>query len=197
MKYIGNVLTTEPFDSKELYHIVDSPEKLIDGIPTLIIGWDNAKSLYPDASIIEWEISDNVFWTYGKYEKRDKYEANIKRFQTYAFKNFVESLIYVFYDVLSEPLERFESFLSFISSDSKKIAYITGDMLYLYPCSGKKVIGLSLRDCDYLDVNLKKRLFSAIYNNKNISLLKSGESIPKEIRFQLKGMSYILPYIYS
>ena len=197
MKYIGNVLTTEPFDSKELYHIVDSPERLIDGIPTLIIGWDNAKSLYPDASIIEWEISDNVFWTYGKYEKRDKYEANIKRFQTYAFKNFVESLIYVFYDVLSEPLERFESFLSFISSDSKKIVYITGDMLYLYPCSGKKVIGLSLRDCDYLDVNLKKRLFSAIYNNKNISLLKSGESIPKEIRFQLKGMSYILPYIYS
>jgi hypothetical protein len=197
MKYIANILTEEPFEGAELYNVVRDAENLIPGIPTLIVGWDKTKELYPDSSIIEWEASDNVYWTYGKYERRDKYEANVKKFQDLAFKKFIEGLDYVFYDVFLSQEDKFNSFLTSLESNTKKTIYITGDMLYIYYDGTDKVVGLSLRDCDYLDETLKKKIFSAIYNSKTINLLKNNDEISKEIRFKARGRAYILPYLYS
>ena len=197
MKYIANILTDEPFDEGELYNVVRDKKKLIPDIPTLIIGWERTKAEYPDASIIERKVSDNVYWTYGKYERRDKYEVNIKKFQDLSFKKFVESLEYVFYDVLLTPPERFESFLASLASDNQKTIYVTGDMMYLYYNGTNKVVGLSLRDCDYLNDFTKKRIFSSVYNSNSVNLLKNNDEISKEIRYKAKGRAYILPYLYS
>lgn len=197
MKYIANILTDEPFNEGELYNVVRDKEKLIPGIPTLIIGWERTKAEYPDASIIEWKVADNVYWTYGKYERRDKYEVNVKKFQDLSFKKFVESLEYVFYDVLLTPPERFESFLASLGSDNQKTIYVTGDMMYLYYNGTNKVVGLSLRDCDYLNEFTKKRIFSSVYNSNTVNLLKNNDEISKEIRYKAKGRAYILPYLYS
>lgn len=197
MKYIANILTDEPFGDGELYNIVRDSAELVHGIPTLIVGWVKTKQEYPNASIIEWEIADNVYWTYGKYEKRDKYEANVKKFQDLAFKKFIESLEYVFYDVLLTESTKFSSFITSLSSGTRKTVYVTGDMMYIYYDGTDKVVGLSLRDCDYLDENLKKAIFSSIYNSKSVNLLKNNEEISREIRFKAKGRAYILPYLYS
>ena len=197
MKYIANILTDEPFNEGELYNVVRDKGKLIPDIPTLIIGWERTKTEYPDASIIEWKVADNVYWTYGKYERRDKYEVNIKKFQDLSFKKFVESLEYVFYDVLLTPPERFESFLASLGSDNQKTIYVTGDMMYLYYNGTNKVVGLSLRDCDYLNEFTKKRIFSSVYNSNTVNLLKNNDEISKEIRYKAKGRAYILPYLYS
>lgn len=197
MKYIANILTDEPFNEGELYNVVRGKEELVPDIPTLIIGWERTKAEYPDASIIEWKVADNVYWTYGKYERRDKYEVNIKKFQDLSFKKFVESLEYVFYDVLLTPPERFESFLTSLGSDNKKTIYVTGDMMYLYYNGTNKVVGLSLRDCDYLNEFTKKRIFSSVYNSNTVNLLKNNDEISKEIRYKAKGRAYILPYLYS
>lgn len=197
MKYIANILTDEPFNESELYNVVRDSNDLIPGIPTLIVGWERTKSEYPDASIIEWKVTDNVYWTYGKYERRDKYEANIKKFQDLAFKKFVDSLDYVFYDILLSTTERLDSFLTSLVSEPTKTVYVIGDMMYIYYGGTNKVVGLSLRDCDYIEDTLKKRIFSAIYNSKTINLLKSNDEISREVRFKVKGRSYILPYLYS
>ena len=197
MKYIANILTDEPFNEGELYNVVRGKEELVPDIPTLIIGWERTKTEYPDASIIEWKVADNVYWTYGKYERRDKYEVNVKKFQDLSFKKFVESLEYVFYDVLLTPPERFESFLASLGSDNQKTIYVTGDMMYLYYNGTNKVVGLSLRDCDYLNEFTKKRIFSSVYNSNTVNLLKNNDEISKEIRFKAKGRAYILPYLYS
>ena len=197
MKYIANILTDEPFNEGELYNVVRGKEERVPDIPTLIIGWERTKTEYPDASIIEWKVADNVYWTYGKYERRDKYEVNVKKFQDLSFKKFVESLEYAFYDVLLTPPERFESFLASLGSDNQKTIYVTGDMMYLYYNGTNKVVGLSLRDCDYLNEFTKKRIFSSVYNSNTVNLLKNNDEISKEIRFKAKGRAYILPYLYS
>lgn len=197
MKYIANILTTEPFEAGELYNIVHEPGSLVPGIPTLIVGWEKTKELYPEASIIEWNVTDNVFWTYGKYEKRDRYEINVKKFQDLAFKKFVESLKYVFYDVMLDGEDRFTKFIELLLSNAQKTVYITGDMMYIYIDYTKKIVGVSLRDCDYLGETYKKRIFSAMYNNPSVILLKNNDAISKEIRFKTRGMAYILPYLYS
>ncbi len=197
MKYIANILTDEPFSESELYNVVRDASDLVKNIPTLIIGWDKTKELYPDASIIEFKIADNVYWTYGKYEKRDKYEVNVKKFQDLAFKKFIDSLTYLFYDVISEGSERFDRFIGMLQSNTQKTVYTTGDMLYIYLDYTTKVLGISLRDCDYIDETYKKRIFSALYNNTSVKILKNNAEISKEVRFKTRGITYILPYLYS
>ena len=197
MKYIANILTDEQFNEAELYNVVRDSNDLIPGIPTLIVGWEKTKSEYPDTSIIEDKVSDNVYWTYGKYERRDKYETNIKKFQDLAFKKFVDSLDYVFYDILLSTEERLDSFLTSLVSGPTKTVYVIGDMMYIYYGGTNKVVGLSLRDCDYIEDTLKKRIFSVIYNSKTINLLKSNDEISREVRLKAKGRAYILPYLYS
>ena len=197
MKYIANILTDEPFNEGELYNVVRDKNELVPDIPTLIIGWEKTKNEYPDASIIEWEVADNVYWTYGKYERRDKYEVNVKKFQDLSFKKFVESLKYVFYDVILDGEDRFTKFIELLLSNVQKTVYITGDMMYIYIDYTKKVVGVSLRDCDYLGETYKKRIFSTMYNNPSVTLLKNNDVISKEIRFKTRGRAYILPYLYS
>lgn len=197
MKYIANILTDEQFNDAELYNVVRDSNDLIPGIPTLIVGWERTKSEYPDASIIEDKVSDNVYWTYGKYERRDKYETNIKKFQDLSFKKFVDSLDYVFYDVLLSTAEKLDSFLVSLLSEPTKTVYVIRDMMYIYYSGTNKVVGLSLRDCDYIEDTLKKRIFSAIYNSKTVNLLKNNDEISHEVRLKAKGRAYILPYLYS
>lgn len=197
MKYIANILTDEPFSEAELYNVVRDSDSIISDIPTLIIGWDKTKELYPDASIIEWKIAENVYWTYGKYEKRDKYEVNVKKFQDLAFKKYVDSIKYVFYDVMLEGENRFAKFIELLASKVQKTIYTAGDMMYIYIDNAKKVVGVSLRDCDYTDETYKKRIFSAMYNNPSVTFLKNNDAISKEVRFKTRGMVYILPYLCS
>ena len=122
---------------------------------------------------------------------------NVKKFQDLSFKKFVESLKYVFYDVMLEGEDRFIKFIELLLSNVQKTVYITGDMMYIYIDYTKKVVGVSLRDCDYLGETYKKRIFSAMYNNPSVILLKNNDAISKEIRFKTRGKAYILPYLYS
>ena len=198
MKYIANILTDEPFSGNELYNVVAEENGLIPGMPTLIIGWDRVKEMYPDASIIEWNVTGDVYWTYGKYDRRDKYEACVKKFGEIAFKRFSENLSYVFYDVMCEGNERFDSFINLLKGDKKKTIYASNDMLYVYIEGTRSVFGLSLRDCDYIGPDLKKRIFSAIYDNNSVTILKNNEQpITRDVKYKLSGMLYAIAYIYS
>ena len=199
MKYIGNILTDDRLESMELFNVTPEREALIDGIPTLIIGWERTKKEYPDASIIEWKVSDNVYWTYGKYEKRDKYEENLKKFNDIAISNLIESVLYVFYDILFYPEEKFESFLNLMKDGSKKTVYVSSNMMYVFmeKISPLTVIGLSIRDCDYLGLGNKKKLFSVLYSSENVNILKNGDEISREMRYKLKNRSYLTPYLLS
>lgn len=197
MKHIANILTDEPFEPWELYNIVKLPEELEENIPTLIISWEKTKELYPETSIIEWKITDNVYWTYGKYEKRDRYEENIKKFQDLCVKKVLESITYKFYDVLTNSEARFSAFLNLLKLDNPKTIYVSGDMMYIYIENNPKIIGLSLRDCDYINPSYKKQLFSVVYSSKSIDILKNNENISRETRFKMKGRTYMTPYLFS
>lgn len=197
MRYIANILTDESFSEGELYNVVRDSDSLVPGIPTLIVGWERTKEMYPDALIIEWKVADNVYWTYGKYDRRDKYETNVRKFNDLAFKKFIESVGYVFYDVLTTDSARFSLFIASIQDETPKTVYVSSDMLYIYYKGKDKVVGMSLRDCDYIDESYKKRIFSAIYGNKAVNLLKNNDTISKEVRFKVRGRAYILPYLYS
>ena len=199
MRFIANILTDDLFDgdSSELYNITSERSSLVPGIPTLIIGWERTKKEYPDASIIEFEVADNVYWTYGKYERRDKYEDNLKKFYNLSIKKFINSIEYKFYDIILTGRDRFNGFIASLRDENEKTAYASDDMLYIYYNGKNFVIGLSLRDCDYLDESFKKQIFSAVYSSDNVHLIKNNDDIPRGIRYKIKDRAYLLPYIFS
>lgn len=195
LRQIANILTDETFSGEAYYNVTSERSLLIEGIPTLIIGWERVKKEFPEASIIEWHIVDNVYWTYGKYERREKYEENLTKFEKLIFKQLMESIIYTYFDVILEGDRRFSKFVSFLEDPREKVAYVSRDMLYVYPEGTKHVYGISLRDCDYLDDGYKKRVFSAIYGKENIRLVKNNEEDIRKLRYKIKNSAYILAYL--
>ena len=174
MRYIANILTEEPYpNSTEFLNVTSDKNELLPDIPTLVIGWDTTKREYPEASIIEWVIDKNTYWTFGKYERRDRFEQSIKKFNEIVFKNIIKSITYKFYDVIFYGDNRFKSFISSLTTGTNKTVYVLNNMMYIYFDGDDKIIGISLRDCDFVDSDYKKTIFSEIYKNEKIKLLKN------------------------
>ena len=71
---IGNIVTIDNIKVDENFNVVDSFDKIIEGIPTLVIGIDNATQSYGDLNYIDRKINDLNYWTFSKKEKRGLFE---------------------------------------------------------------------------------------------------------------------------
>lgn len=195
MRYIANILTDKNFKEKGLYNIVSSKKELIDGIPTLVIGWEFTKKLYNNANILDWEISRDVFWTYGNREKRNRYDENINKFKDLALLRFIKSVKYEYKNILLLTEEEKNEIIEIISGDGVNV-YIHNDMLYVLK-DNKNVIGLSLRDIDYIGKDRKKILSKVFRNEKNHIISLTDSELSYDIKNTLYKYSYVVPYLFD
>lgn len=195
MKFIANILTDKPFVNNELYNVVDEKDKLIDGIPTLVIGWGYTKKMYPEASILNWSIDRNVYWTYGKREKRNRYEENIEKFRQLAITRFIKSVKYKYYSLLTISDDEKGYLISLFCKPNGSVVYINYNMVYVLD-ENNNVIGFSLRDIDYLGKDRKKML-SLIFRNKNNVIIDIKDTLSWETKSSLNNCSYVIPYLYG
>lgn len=196
MRFIANILTDKPFTNSELYNVVSKKENLIDNIPTLVIGWEYTKKNFPEASILNWEINENFYWTYGKREKRNKYEENIEKFRQIALTKFVKSVKYTFLSLITISEDEKEYILRLVSKEDGSFIYMNYDMIYIFDSDNNVVIGFSLRDIDYIGKN-RKGILSKIYRNTKNVLIEVKESLSWETKNALRNYSYVIPYLYS
>ena len=196
MKYIANILTDKPFIDNELYNVVDSKDKLIGDIPTLVVGWDYTKMLYGNASILDWSIDRNTYWTYGKREKRNRYDENIVNFRKLAMTKFIKSVKYKYYSIITISDEEKKYILGLLSKDEGSNIYLANDMVYVLDNANNVVIGFSLKDIDYVGKD-RKKIFSRIYKNKNNVLIDVKDSLSYDAKSALNGYSYVIPYLYG
>lgn len=196
MKYIANILTDKTFIDNELYNVVNSKDKLIGGIPTLIIGWEYTKKLYKDASILDWSIDRDTYWTYGKREKRNRYDENIVNFRKLAMSRFIKSVKYKFFSLITISDEEKEYIIKLISKVDGTNIYLNNDMVYVLDIENKLVIGFSLKDIDYIGKD-RKKILSKIYRNKNNVLIDIKDDLSYDAKMALNGYSYVIPYLYS
>lgn len=194
MKYIANILTETKFEDNGFYNVVKSKDDIVEGIPTLIIGWGFAHTLYPEAKILEWEIKDNIYWTFGKRERRSQMEKDILKFKKVAMNKLIKSVKYKFFNVLTEEKGDKVTFFNSIKEPSEKHIYIANDLMYIYYDGTKEVIGVSLRDIEYGGGD-KKKFFSVIYQNPYIKVIKDKEDISFEMKYSLKNNLYVIPYL--
>jgi hypothetical protein len=196
MKYIANILTDKKFTDSELYNVVNSKDKLIGDIPTLIIGWGYTKKMYPEANILDWKINDNIFWTYGKREKRNKYEENVEKFKKASINKFIKSVKYQYYNLLTISEEEKKYIISLLCRDCKTYIYINCDMVYIFDDENNIVIGFSLRDIDYINSS-RKKMFNIILRNKNNNIIDIKDTLSYDMKISLNECKYVIPYLYS
>jgi hypothetical protein len=194
MKYIANILTDKQFSDNELYNVVSERDKLISGIPTLVIGWGYTKKMYPEANILNWKIDEDTFWTYGKRERRSKYDDNLIEFKKMSFMRFIKSIKYRFYSVLTSSEEEKEYIISLFTTPNGSLIYIKNDMIYIL--DGSIVVGVSLRDIEYIGGD-KKEYFSKIYSNKKNVIIDIKDDLTYDTKIFLSGHNYVIPYLYA
>lgn len=196
MKSIANILVNGTFNDSILYNVTRDEENLIKGVPTLVVGWDRTKSMFPNISILDWKIDDDTYWTFGKRERRDRLEEDSVRFRSLATKRLIKKVKYVFFNVLTENSESKKNFMSSLGNPSKKYVYIENNMLYIYDEETSVVHGISLTDIEYEGGN-PKIILSLLHRNESVTFITDTNSIPYEVRNILKNNRYIIPYLYS
>lgn len=188
MIYIGNILTDKNGQYNELLNVTKDKSGLIDGIPTLVVGWEFTKSNYPDVDIIDRKVCDGVYWTFGNRERRDRYESDVKWFTEECFQKLTKSVEYKFINILKDGVSRLNDFIK----DS--FSYINGGMVYMYDTNHGVVYGVSLRDVEYIGMDVKK-FMAKVYRQSKV--VQFDESMSYETKKMLYGNSFVVPYIFS
>lgn len=189
MKFIANILTNRKFEDNELYNVVSSKSDLIEGIPTLVIGWEYTKKIYKNANILDWKIDNDIYWTFGNREKRQRYEETLKKFNELALNKFIKSVEYKFISLFSYDLNILKNILQ---STNVLNIFVFNDMVYLSNNIEKIVYGISLIEYEYI-YNNKNILLKEIYNSNNVNIIKDNVSI--DLKMSLKNHIYIIPYL--
>ena len=195
MKVIGNIVSKKIIDFDPKIKTVGTLDEIIEGLPTLIIGWEFTKELFPDDfNILNFKVKDNYYWTYTLIEKRTSYEIDVDNFIQLCYDNLINKLHYVFVDPVLFSLTTLKKSIRKIQSLNNPASYIQKDMVYIY---GDGIIfGVDLFLCEFFFGIKKEKLKNKIIAISNGTLLDETILIEyKDYLARLDSPKYI-PYLY-
>lgn len=192
---IANVVSDKELSLLEEFNQVKSIDKIIPGIPTLIIGWDIIKEEFPDYDIINRKLSDNVYWTFKKNEKRDQHEEDLFYFVKNTYADLISKVKYIFVDPIHLSKKNLIKIIKKILSETKLISFKYKNMIYIY-CD-KYIFGIDLKLIKFIGYNADK-IHNKIYSKSNVFLVDNNIFIEYKKRLEIidNQMRYI-PYLYS
>jgi hypothetical protein len=192
---IANIVSTSKVETPEEFNVVQSVNEIIDGLPTLIIGYEIVDRLYPDFDITNIHLGENKYWTFKRTEKRDKYESDLKWFISKVYADLTNQLIYVFVDPIQYRGKTLIKIVKKIYSLKDPIAFLNEQMLYVY--GDGFIFGIDLKLLAFMGVDtdkIKTRInaISSVFLS-DIKILieykKNIEALENKVRY--------LPYLYS
>jgi hypothetical protein len=192
---VGNIVSTNKVNVSDEFNVVTSLDNIVQGLPTLIIGFDVVNKKYPDFNILSRELSSDLFWTFKRTEKRDKYEEDLTWFMSYCYLSQVKDLSYYFVDPIQYSLGQIKRFIKKIKTLKNSVAYSNGRMIYIY---GENLIfGIDLKLLKFIGLNVDKIILK-IKNNSNVFL--SGEKILIEYKKNVEALGNqdrYIPFLYA
>lgn len=195
MKKIGNILTTKTFPDAEAYNVVDEIGKCDASLPTLIVGKDVAKELAPNFDILDKELEEDVFWTYGNREKRSVYEERVKFFKKYTIDKIKNEIHYIPINIITDNEEDKRKLFNMMEHENI-VVFIANDMLYANKRGEKDVYGLSLRDINYIGKDSTKFL-AKLHSHYNVTFVDGTTDVPQSIKYEFRNCLYVIPYLCS
>lgn len=171
MVKIANIVTSSRKNRfGDEFNVVSSCCDAIDGIPTLIIGVDEARTCIIGFNVLEKRYDDGMlWWTYKKTERKCDYDDDVEAFIRFSFEHFKKSVRYEYVDIVNYPLSRLKKLVKYMDSPEKKklLTSQNGDFLFVYSEKYGIVFGISLSLCEYCGIARDKVLKRATRNRSN------------------------------
>ena len=191
---IANILSTIKIEAPEDFNIVKSSSDLIDGLPTLIVGYDYVNKHYQDFDITNIKLEPNLYWTFKKTEKRDKFDEDLRWFIRKVYEDLTDKLIYLFVDPIQHKPKTLRKIVKKILSLNDVITYQHNEMFYVY--SDNLIFGIDLKLLKYLGFNTDK-IKEKIKSISNVFLIDDEILIGyKKCIETLNNRVRYIPYLY-
>lgn len=192
---IANIVTKTKIKISDEFNVVNSMDKIIHGLPTLIIGYDLVVKLYPNFNILKIELEDNIYWTFKRTEKRDKYEEDLLWFIYKVYELFVKDVKYIFVDPIHFDSKKMWKVIRKIYNLISPITFVNGEMLYIY--GNNLIFGVDLKLLKYMGFNVIKiktkiKKFSNVFLDDNKILIEYKKNIDA-----LNNQIKYIPFLYS
>lgn len=193
MQKLGYIVSKRKIkDVEEFVEVVTSIDMVDDPTkPILVVGLNEAKKLTENFSILEKKIEENLYWTFGKTERRVDYDRDINTFYNYVLNKSVSNVQYTYINVLGYCYSRLKKLILFLQSNIDKYIYIYNEMMYIY--YGNKVLGISLKMLRYNKISNAK-VINLVKRNKNNRIYYSDKCLGLKLKQIISNRRYATPY---
>ncbi len=190
------------------YIVTDKKLKGIDGFveqvddisladatkPILIVGWKKAKEHPKYSSILEKQLDDNLYWTFGKSESRSDFEEDLKIFYNIIYNNILNNINYYYINIYKLKYSNIKKLYNIIlTSGEVKNIYLSNSLLYI-PYE-RTILGLSLSVLEYCGIPTDKVLNKI--KSKGINIIEDNGKLTFKLSKQLGNNKYAIPYFIS
>lgn len=191
---IANIVSYNKINVSEEFNVVTSMDNIIHGIPTLIVGFDVVNKLYPDFNILNIEIEPNLYWTFKKTERRDKFNEDLSWFINKVYSELTKELLYVFVDLIQYNQKTLLKVVKKIISLDNIISFCNGDMIYIY--GEKFIFGIDLKLVKFIGLDVNK-IKNKIIHKSSVFLGDSEILIEYKNYIEELGLeTKYIPYLY-
>lgn len=184
-KVLANVitdLTRVKFDIK--VNKCKSMDEIDKSLPTLIIGYNNAKKYIKDFNILKKSYSkQNLWWTFNKNERGVDFQDDIYKFALEAIDNIVDKVEYTYIDYVDCTLDKSKKIIRYLTlSSDYKVAYIdNNNFLYVYSPHFKRVWGFSMGTMMFYGIK-PTSIEKIIKKMQNTRWIKNFSKIPIKVK---------------
>lgn len=186
---VANIVSHNPISVSEHFNVVETIEEIIDGLPTLIVGFDYTDKKFPNFDVMSICLKENFYWTFKKTEKRDKFEEDLFWFMSKVYSDLVKDVNYVFIDFIHYSPKILWKIIRKIIRLKYITTFINGDMIYIY---GENIIfGVDLKlirymggDCGRIKSKIKTISDDFLVSNNILIEYKTIlEALENKVRF--------------
>ena len=187
---IGHVVCERHSKIDKNFNLIKSTDEIIEGLPTLIVGLNNAKSFTDKISYLDRKINTNTFWTFTRLEKRDLFEEDLFYFIKFSYDELLKSANFKFIDLILSDSDKINKVFNNIKSSDKVITFSYENMVYVH--INDMIYGFDLRQVDY--IGKSKNIF--IDKIKHMSdVFLSDEKILIEYKKELSVLNDEIKYV--
>lgn len=196
MQKLGTIVSKRAIkDVVGFVEVVKDMESINDSTkPILVIGLEEAKKQGKEFSILNKRLDSNLFWTFGKTERRTDHERDIQNFYEYVLNKSIKNIKYYYINIFKLRYNKVKKLLDIIYNTNKKYIYINNDIIYIY--YNNYILGISLTMTDYMGVDRKKIIRKLRQNKYNI-VYYHNTFLDEKMKEIANKKQYILPYFMS
>lgn len=195
MKELGYIVCDKPLKRMNLclkvIGLSDFKDRDIT-MPTLIVGWENAKLLLGEKfNILENKVNDTLYWCFYKNEKRTIYDRVMNEFIRNIVLNLHKQIPYKSINIFrlnkSDVKNLLKSFY-----EIEQTVFISDKTIYVY--NKKLIYGISIEELEYFGIR-KERIINILMKFDKTKVFLDEKQLDYTVRYMFKDFKYLFPYL--